>query len=153
MLFRSFSHTPNGVEVLAEMIRVARPGGAVVVFDHDIDTFVVNAHDRELTRRIIHAYCDRYFTSGWAGRELYGLFRQAALDEIQTLPLTHTAMEFDPYWQRMVERLSSVAVKMGVVSEAEAGAWRVDLEKKGGEGRFFASRSYFCLRGRKPPSP
>ena len=28
-----FSHTPNGVEVLAEMIRVARPGGAVVVLD------------------------------------------------------------------------------------------------------------------------
>jgi len=145
-----FGHIPNRMEVLEEMVRVARPDGTVLAFDHDIDTIVVNASDRELTRRIVHAYCDRYFTSGWAGREVYGLFRQASLDEIRVLPLTHTSTEFRPYWERMVERLSSVAVKTGVVSEHEAGVWSADLEKKGREGRFFASRSYFCLRGRKP---
>ena len=145
-----FGHIPNRMEVLEEMVRVAKPDGTVLAFDHDIDTIVVNASDRELTRRIVHAYCDRYFASGWAGRELYGLFRQASLDEIRVLPLTHTSAEFRPYWERMVERLSSVAVKTGVVSEQEAGVWGADLEKKGREGRFFASRSYFCLRGRKP---
>jgi ubiquinone/menaquinone biosynthesis C-methylase UbiE len=145
-----FSHVPNGVEVLAEMVRVARAGGTVVVFDHDIDTIVINADNRELTRRIVHAYCDRYITSGWAGRELYGLFREAALDEIRVLPLTDTSTEFEPHWKRMVERLSSVAVQTGVVSEQEAGVWRGDLERKGHEGRFFASRGYFCLRGRTP---
>jgi ubiquinone/menaquinone biosynthesis C-methylase UbiE len=145
-----FGHIPNGPEVLAEMVRVARPAGTVVAFEHDLDTIVINAADRDLTRRIIHAYCDRYFTSGWAGRELYGLFRRASLDEIRVLPLTHTSTEFRPYWQRMAERLSTVAVKTGVVSEQEAGVWGADLEKKGHEGRFFASRSYFCLRGRTP---
>jgi ubiquinone/menaquinone biosynthesis C-methylase UbiE len=138
------------MEVLEEMVRVARPAGTVVAFDHDIDTIVVNASDRELTRRIVHAYCDRYFTSGWAGRELYAMFREAALEEIQVLPLMHTSTQFEPYWKRMVERLSTVAVKTGVVSEQEAGVWRGDLERKGHEGRFFASRSYFCLRGRTP---
>jgi ubiquinone/menaquinone biosynthesis C-methylase UbiE len=148
-----FGHIPNGMEVLKEMVRVARPSGTVLAFDHDIDTIVINAADRDLTRRIVHAYCDRYFTSGWAGRELYAMFRQASLDEIRVLPLTHTSTEFRPYWERMVERLSSVAVKTGVVSEQEAGVWRGDLERKGHEGRFFASRGYFCLRGRKPDGP
>ncbi|MBF8260899.1 MAG: methyltransferase protein [candidate division NC10 bacterium] len=145
-----FGHIPNGPEVLAEMVRVARLAGTVVAFDHDIDMIVINAADRDLTRRIIHAYCDRYFTSGWAGRELYATFREAALEEIQVLPLMHTSTQFEPYWKRMVERLSTVAVKTGVVSEQEAGVWRGDLERKGHEGRFFASRSYFCLRGRTP---
>ena len=145
-----FGHVPNGMEVLTEMVRVARPGGTVLAFDHDIDTIVINAADRDLTRRIIHAYCERYFTSGWAGRELYAMFREAALEEIQVLPLMHTSTQFEPYWKRMVERLGTVAVKTGVVSEQEAGVWRGDLERKGHEGRFFASRSYFCLRGRKP---
>jgi hypothetical protein len=77
------------------------------------------------------------------------MFRQAALEEIQVLPLTHVSTEFRAYWQRMVERLSTVAVTTGVVSEQEAGVWRGDLERKGHEGRFFASRGYFCLRGRK----
>ncbi|MEK6660565.1 MAG: methyltransferase domain-containing protein [candidate division NC10 bacterium] len=148
-----FGHIPNGPEVLAEMVRVARPAATVVAFDHDIDMIVINAADRDLTRRIVHAYCDRYFTSGWAGRELYGLFRQASLDEIRVLPLTHTSTEFRPYWERMVERLSSMAVKTGAVSEQEAGLWRADLERKGREGRFFASRGYFCVRGRKPDGP
>lgn len=145
-----FGHIPNGPEVLAEMVRVARPAGTVVAFDHDIDMIVINAADRDLTRRIVHAYCDRYFTSGWAGRALYAMFREAALEEIQVLPLVHTSTQFEPYWKRMVERLSTVAVKTGVVSEQEAGVWRGDLERKGHEGRFFASRSYFCLRGRTP---
>jgi ubiquinone/menaquinone biosynthesis C-methylase UbiE len=145
-----FGHIPNGPEVLAEMVRVARPAGTVVAFDHDIDTIVIDAADRNVTRRIVHAYCDRYFTSGLSGRELYAMFREAALEEIQVLPLMHTSTQFEPYWKRMVERLSTVAVKTGVVSEQEAGVWRGDLERKGHEGRFFASRSYFCLRGRTP---
>jgi len=148
-----FGHIPNRMEVLEEMVRVARPDGTVLAFDHDIDTIVVNASDRELTRRIVHAYCDRYFTSGWAGRELYAMFREAALEEIQVLPLMHTSTQFEPYWKRMVERLSTMAVKTGAVSEQEAGLWRADLEQKGREGRFFASRGYFCVRGRKPDEP
>lgn len=145
-----FSHIPNGLEVLAEMARVTRSGGMVVVFDHDIDTIVVNASDRELSRRIIHAYCDGYFTSGWAGRELYGLFRQVSLEDICILPLVLSSTEFGAYWQQVVERASTVAVKTGAVSQEEADKWRVDLEQKGGEGRFFGCRNYYCLRGRKP---
>jgi hypothetical protein len=138
------------MEVLKEMVRVARPGGTILVFDHDIDTIVIDAADRNVTRRIVHAYCDHYFTSGWSGRELYGMFRQAKLEEIGVLPLTFASMQFELHWKRMVERLSSVAVETGVVSDKEAEAWRMDLERRSDEGRFFASRGYFCVRSRKP---
>lgn len=145
-----FSHIPNGLEVLAEMTRVTRSGGTVAVFDHDIDTMVVNASDRELSRRIIHAYCDCHFTSGWAGRELYGLFRQVSLEDISILPLVLSSTEFGAYWQQVIERASTVAVKTGAVSQEEADKWRAELEQKGREGRFFGCRNYYCLRGRKP---
>ena len=145
-----FSHIVAGLQVLAEMTRVARSGGVIVVFDHDIDTIVVNASDRELSRRIIHTYCDAYFTSGWAGRELYALFRQVALEDICVLPMVLSSTEFGAYWQQMVERASTVAVKAGAVSQEEAEGWRADLEWKGGEGRFFGCRNYYCVRGHKP---
>jgi len=148
-----FGHIPNRMEVLEEMDRVAKPGGTVVAFDHDIDTIVINAADRDLSRRIVHTYCDRYFTSGWAGRELYGMFREVNLVEIEILPLTHASTEFGPYWKRMVERLNTVAVKTGAVSQKEADAWRADLEQKDREGVFFASRGYFSVCGRKPDGP
>lgn len=145
-----FSHIAKGLPVLAEMMRVARSGGTVSVFDHDIDTIVVNATDRELSRRIIHAYCDRYFASGWAGRELYGLFRQVALEDISVLPLILSSTQLGTYWQQVIERSSNVAIKTGEVSQEEADRWREDLERKGGEGRFFGCRNYYCVRGRKP---
>ncbi len=145
-----FSHIADGLVVLAEMARVARSRGTVAVFDHDIDTIVVNASDREVSRRIIHAYCDRYFTSGWAGRELYGLFRRVDLKEIRILPMVLSSTEFVGYWQQVVERSSTVAVKTGAVSQEEAEGWRADLERKGREGRFFGTRNYYCARGRKP---
>jgi ubiquinone/menaquinone biosynthesis C-methylase UbiE len=145
-----FSHIADAVQVLAEMTRVARAGGTAAVFDHDIDTIVVNASDRELSRRIIHAYCDCYFTSGWAGRELYALFRQVDLKDISILPMILSSTEFGGYWQQVVERSSTVAVKTGAVSQEEAEGWRADLERKGREGRFFGCRNFYCLRGRKP---
>jgi ubiquinone/menaquinone biosynthesis C-methylase UbiE len=145
-----FSHVAHGLQVLAEMTRVLRPEGAVVVFDHDIDTIAVTASDRGLSRRIIHAYCDDHFTSGWAARELYGLFRQVALEEIRILPLVLSSTEFEGYWQQVVERASAVAVKTDAVSQEEADRWREDLERKGREGRFFGCRNYCCVRGRKP---
>ncbi len=144
------SHIADGLVVLAEMSRVASSGGTVVAFDHDIDTIVVNASDREVSRRIIHAYCDRYFTGGWAGRELYGLFRQVDLKEIRILPLILSSTEFGGYWQQVVERSSTVAVKTGAVSQEEAEGWRADLERKGREGLFLGTRNYYCVRGRKP---
>ncbi len=145
-----FSHIADASQVLAEMTRVARCRGTVAVFDHDIDTIVVNASNRELSRRIIHAYCDRYFTNGWAGRELHGLFRQVGLEDIEVLPMILNSTGYEAYWQQMVERSSAVAVKAGVVSQEEADTWRADLERKGREGRFFGCRNYYCLRGRKP---
>ncbi len=144
-----FCHIVERLQVLAEMTRVTRSGGVVAVFDHDIDTIVVNASDHGLSRRIIHAYCDAYFASGWAGRELYALFRQVGLAEICTLPMLLSSTEFSAYWQRMVERSSAVALKAGVVSQEEADTWRADLERKGRERQFFGSRNYYCLRGRK----
>ncbi len=145
-----FSHLADGLQVLGEMSRVARGGGTVSVFDHDIDTIVVNATDRELSRRIIHAYCDRYFAGGWAGRELYGLFRQVALEDIRVLPLILSSTQLGTYWQQVIERSSTVAVKTGEVSQEEADRWREDLERKGREGQFFGCRNYYCVRGRKP---
>ena len=144
-----FSHIAEGLQVLGEMVRVARGGGTVTVFDHDIDTIVVNATDRELSRRIVHAYYDRYFANGWAGRELYGLFRQVALEEISVLPVILSSTQLGTYWQQVIERSSNVAIKTGEVSQEEADRWRQDLERKGREGRFFGCRNYYSVRGRK----
>lgn len=78
------------VALMAEASRVLRPGGISVWSHVDYDSAVIAGGDRDLTRRIVHAYADYvqpWMTSndGQMGRKLAGLvgrspLRQTALD-------------------------------------------------------------------------
>ena len=56
-------------QVLAEIRRVLRPGGRLVVANSDEDTRIYNARDRERGRRIEQAMADRT-RDPWMGRRL-----------------------------------------------------------------------------------
>lgn len=68
--------------VLAEAMRVVRPGGRVVFADTDWDTMAYNGTDKALTRRIVGAWSD-HDSDGWLGRRLLPLFRSAGVREIR----------------------------------------------------------------------
>ena len=70
---------------LAEMVRVARPGGWVLVFDFDSDSTVIDAPDPVLSRRIAEVL-DAAVPHPWIGRQLFGLIQQAGLHDIRVIP-------------------------------------------------------------------
>ena len=72
-------HVPaaDQVPTLAEMVRVARPGGRVLSVDQDMDGWVIDHPDRGTTRRLLHFNADRRYGDGWTGRRLAALFRAA----------------------------------------------------------------------------
>lgn len=75
-------HVENPRQTLAEMIRVARPGGRTVVLDPDFETLVIDAADRSLTRSILNFVCDSIARNGWIGRQRPALFRAVQLTDI-----------------------------------------------------------------------
>jgi ubiquinone/menaquinone biosynthesis C-methylase UbiE len=84
---RTFMHLEAPEQALAEMVRVARPGGKVVVFDFDWDTLLVDHPDPSLTRRILDLMADS-LRNGRIGRRLPGMFEEAGLGEISIAPHT-----------------------------------------------------------------
>ena len=68
---------------LAEMIRVCRPSGKVVVFDFDWDTLLVDHADRSSTRKVLDLMADSLRT-GRIGRRLPGMVEGAGLGEFCT---------------------------------------------------------------------
>jgi SAM-dependent methyltransferase len=142
---RVFMHLRDREKALAEMIRVTRPGGRIVVREPDWDTLIVDSPDRDLTRLILNRHFDRVILNGWAGRGLFRLFRLAGLDSVEiadtsTLVLTDFATANGFYG------LEAAAKAMG----ESADGWIAGLKRADRDGIFFSAVTGFTAVGVKP---
>ena len=147
---RVFHHLEHPRQAFGELLRVARPGGRVLLFDPDFETAIVDAPDRALTRRLLNFFCDGY-RDGWMGRRLLGLFREAGLTEIVVEPVT--VLLTDLAQANVVLALEDTVARAGaegVVAEAAGAAWLDGLRMASEQGRFFAAITGFMVAGRKP---
>jgi ubiquinone/menaquinone biosynthesis C-methylase UbiE len=81
--------------VLAELRRVLRPGGCLVLASSDEDTRLYNGHDRALGRRILRAMADRTLDP-WAGRRLASLVQSGGFRLLQEDVLVDVERHFSP---------------------------------------------------------
>jgi ubiquinone/menaquinone biosynthesis C-methylase UbiE len=147
---RVFHHLEHPRRALGELVRVARPGGRVLLFDPDFETAVVDAPDRALTRRLLNSFCDGY-RDGWMGRKLPGLFRAAGLAEITVEPVT--VLLTDLAQANVVLALEDTVTRAGAeggAAEAAGADWLDGLRAASEAGRFFAAVTGFMVAGRKP---
>ncbi|MET0625337.1 MAG: methyltransferase domain-containing protein, partial [Pyrinomonadaceae bacterium] len=138
---------PRGA--LAEMARVLRPGGRVVVNGPDVDAWTIDAADREVTRKVLHYACD-FETNGWVGRQLAGWCRELGLVDISVAAIGLCLTEFEPVYDLCLRVFAERAAAAGAVTAAQVEHWVEDLRERDREGRFFSSQMLFRLSARKP---
>lgn len=144
------AHVPDAERAVAEMARVTRPGGRVAVFDFDGDSFLIGHPDRDLTRRIVAAFCDHAAVNGTLVRRLPHVFAQAGLGHIQSrgfMPLERGAGTF---YAGMSERAAQVAAQTGAISSEELARWLATLRATLETGQFIAGRLHLFTWGTKP---
>jgi SAM-dependent methyltransferase len=120
-------NVPAAQDVVAEMVRLARPGGWVAAMEPDIGPTLcyppLAAFDR--ISEINAAALGRYGADPWIGRRVPELFRQAGLDEVGIESRTQM---YPPGVSRRTNRLDLVRamrpdiVRMGLAGEAELDA-------------------------------
>jgi ubiquinone/menaquinone biosynthesis C-methylase UbiE len=138
-------------QVLAEMARVLRPGGRVVVNGPDVDAWTIDSPDREVTRKVLHYACD-FETNGWVGRQLPAWCKELGLVDVRVTPVGIAVSEFEPIYDLCLRVFTARAVSAGVVTSGDAERWVEDLRDRDRRGQFFCSQMLFRVSARKPPA-
>lgn len=148
---RVFIHLEDPLKALGEMTRVVKSGtGRIVTNDPDWDSLVVDSEFKDVTRKIIGMGSDAN-KNGRAGGRLYGMFKEAGLVNVTVSGKAVVFTDYNPHFQRLqLEKTSRDATEKGLISEEEQTRWIADMQKRGQDGRFFASFMTFTVAGTKP---
>ena len=148
---RVFQHLDDPHPALAEIVRVIRPGGRIVLIDADWGTFSIDTPAVELERRVRSFVLDQVLRNGYAGRQLYRLARQHGLSDITveayTRPITSYHMARVSLQLDVVER---AALAAGVITPDELEHWSTWMQQAAREETFYCSVSQIVVAGRRP---
>jgi ubiquinone/menaquinone biosynthesis C-methylase UbiE len=142
-------------QALAEMVRVARSGARITVFDWDAESITTNIFpnrsDRALRRKFLDFVADS-FPSGTIGRQLPGLFRELGLIDIAIEPtvLMQTGLQLGPDGRPIARGLLDGAYAASVLSAEEFTRARAEVEDAINSGLYFDASIWFHVSGRKP---
>lgn len=148
---RLFLHLPQPDKAMAEMARVTKPNGRIVVVDTDAATISFDTRETETERKLFRFRAEKLLNNGYSGRQLYRLFRQSHLVDIQIemLPLHTTDYTLARYIAGLDET-EQKAAEQGFISRTELDNWHRDLDNAADGNTFFASVSVVMVAGRKP---
>ena len=133
--------------ILAEMLRVTRPGGRVVLADTDWSSACVDFSNNGLERRLMEFFSLRMRPNGFAGRHLWALCREQGLVDLRldVVPMVQERLEDTPFGDWLI----NTARGEGVIDEDEAVQWRDELRQREQTGRFYACVNMVIASGRK----
>ncbi len=141
---------------LAEVARILAPGGHLLLGHSDFDTLVFSATDVDLTRRLVHCFCDTVqpwmtVADGTVGRRLVALGRRSPLEIVQTFAWVghHTTLEHGGAAD-MAARLVAAEGRRNPALAPHVDGWLDDLEQQAQRGEFLYSINDYAVLLRKP---
>lgn len=146
---RTLHHIDDPRLALSELVRVARPGGRVVVSEPDFGTIAIDAMGRELTQAILRVRCNS-LRSPWIGRQLPRMFAELGLRDVAVQPEVLVFTEYGLANQMMgLEAAVETARGAGLVSGEAGAVWLGNLRDANQRKHFFATATIYVVSGQK----
>jgi SAM-dependent methyltransferase len=148
---RVFQHLADPARAFAELVRVTRPGGGVVVLDGDWGAFTIDCDEDALERRLARFHAERMIHNPYSGRRLARMFRLAGFEDltVEVWPVLHTDYGLARRMLRL-DRIAAEALAEGAIDRDELGRWEASLARAAASGGFFACLNAVMVAGRKP---
>ena len=147
---RLFQHLPDPAAALGELLRVTRRDGWVVVLDTDWGTLSLHSPEIEIERRLARVHTDHLLHNGYAGRQIYHLFKRQGVADVRVA--VYPVYALDLAQVRVLTVLDEVerkAIDLGVVTPAELRRWHASLQALEAEGGVFCTAMLIMVAGRK----
>ena len=147
---RLFQHLLDPSAALAEMVRVTKADGWVVVLDTDWGSGGIDTDEIDVERRLVRYNAEEKFHNGYAGRQLYRLFKTRGLAEVsfEVVPIvvTHYALARQ-IWD--LDSLRVEALAANVISADELRRLEMGFEEADADGVFFGYGCMILVAGRR----
>jgi mycothiol synthase len=146
---RTLQHLDDAEGALAEMVRVTRAGGRVVVTESRWG-LVAPSLDERLTDRVLGLLATGSEQADWIGHRLVAMFEEAGLTGVESLRSDYTASEPADFFAFTQLRSAARAAGRGPLSREEARAWLGRLEELVARGDAFAMVLILHVAGTRP---
>jgi SAM-dependent methyltransferase len=136
----------NADHMLAELVRVAKPGGRVAAMVRALDiSWVVNVPLRPDVKTKVQTPRGFVGALGCANASLYRRFRQSGLTNVQMLP------QFAAFEQPHTPQAQfAYGAILGALTVEETQEWHAGMAQAVADGTYFIAQPFHCAVGTKP---
>jgi SAM-dependent methyltransferase len=145
-----FEYLDDVGKALAEMFRVLKPGGRVLIHDTDWGALLWHASDPDRMVRVMKAW-DGHLADPHLPQTLGRKLTNAGFKDVRAEVVVHVETTYDP------SSVSAILMKFVVgyvvsrgISQREADAWVGDLRSLGASGDYFFSSNEYIFTAAKP---
>jgi SAM-dependent methyltransferase len=146
---RVLQHVVEPSAAMAELVRITRPGGRIVVIDTDWGLHAIHGADPDLTRAVVESWA-RERANGLVGRQLPAIFAAAGMPEPTVRAEVITSTDPQRPWSPPFTTMAASAARAGAIRAAEAEMWLSQLVGAGRRGHFFWALTMFAVASIRP---